>query len=174
MPNQTRDLEPMRELFKTLLKERNVDTETAFSEIEKGFLIRTKTPQSSIICVVYCSGEQQNIYLNLEVAFAKGSTFELIKLKVLIEETLSSIPLPFRPIIADKHLALQIRAPACWTTDQMLTEAIDCMLDWSNEFMRAALERRLLVTSFFAEEYNQEMQTGLKKIRTLNQKRILN
>ncbi len=168
MPNQTRELEPMREVFKTLLKDRNVDPETAFSELENGFLIKTKTPQSSIVCAVYQSYDTQTIYLNLEVAFATGSKFELIMLKVLIEETLKNIPMPFRPIIDNKHLALQIRTPACWITDQMLTEAIDCMLRSSQEFMSAARERGLLVTSFLADEPDPESKIDLAENRTLN------
>ncbi|MBK7892134.1 MAG: hypothetical protein IPJ84_15225 [Bdellovibrionales bacterium] len=164
MPNQTRDLEPMREVFKMLLKERNVDVEKAISDLENGFLIKTTTPSSSIVCIVYTFSETQAIYLNLEVAFAKGSKFELIKLKALIEETLSKCPIPFRPVIDGKHLVLQIRTPASWITDQMLGEAIDCLLHSSQEFMGAALERGLLVTSFFPSE----QKTDLAETRTPN------
>lgn len=168
MQNQTREIEPLREFLKAHLKERNVDPDSAFSEIENGFMIQAKTPQSSIFCAVYRGFETQTIYINLEVAFAKGSKFELIKLKVLIEETLSTIPMPFRPIIADKKLSLQIRTPACWITDQMLTEAIDCMLHSSNEFMSAALERGLLVTSFRFDEHDPDRISDLAETRTLN------
>jgi hypothetical protein len=49
-----------------------------------------------------------------------------------------------------------------------LTEAIDCMLHSSNEFMSAALERGLLVTSARSEEHDPERISDLAETRTLN------
>ncbi|MBN8540775.1 MAG: hypothetical protein J0L82_10350 [Deltaproteobacteria bacterium] len=168
MNAEMKELEPIREVLKTLLKTKNVNIDTAFSELDDGFLVKTKTAESSIVCLVYRIKKTQITFINFEVAFATGSYFELIKMKALIEETLKDIPVPFRPIIENRHIALQIRTPACWITDTMLTEAIDCLLHSSEEFLVAALERGLLVTSFRSEEHDPDRVTDLAKTRTLN------